>query len=76
MGLLSLNELVKKLIHHGMTKKMPIAIIESGTTANQRVVTGELSNIRSKSGKSKIKSPALIIIGTVVNLRSKLNWFK
>ena len=76
MGLLSLDELVKKLIHNGMSKKMPIAIIESGTTAKQRVVIGELSNIKSKAGKSKIKSPALIIIGTVVNLRSKLNWFQ
>jgi len=76
MGLLSLDELVKKLIHNGMSKKMPIAIIESGTTAKQRVVIGELSNIKSKVGKSKIKSPALIIIGTVVNLRSKLNWFQ
>jgi len=76
MGLLSLNELVKNLIDHGMSKKMPIAIIESGTTDKQRVLIGELSNIRSKSHKSKIKSPALIIIGSVVNLRSKLNWFK
>ena len=55
---------------------MPIAIIESGTTAKQKVVIGELSNIRSKTSKSKIKSPALIIIGSVVTLRSKLNWFK
>jgi uroporphyrin-III C-methyltransferase/precorrin-2 dehydrogenase/sirohydrochlorin ferrochelatase len=59
-----------------MTKKMPIAIIESGTTAKQKVLIGELSNIKSKVNKAKIKSPALIIIGTVVNLRSKLNWFK
>jgi siroheme synthase len=59
-----------------MPKKKPIAVIESGTTAKQRVVIGELSNIRSKTSKSKIKSPALIIIGAVVTLRSKLNWFK
>ena len=76
MGLLSLNELVKNLIQNGMTKKMPIAIIESGTTAKQRVLIGELSNIKSKASKSKIKSPALIIIGSVVTLRGKLNWFK
>jgi uroporphyrin-III C-methyltransferase/precorrin-2 dehydrogenase/sirohydrochlorin ferrochelatase len=37
---------------------------------------GELSNIKSKASKSKIKSPALIIIGSVVTLRGKLNWFK
>ena len=76
MGLLSLNELVEKLLKHGMIKEMPIAIIESGTTSKQRVLVAKLSNIRSKVKKSKIKSPALIIVGSVVNLRSKLNWFK
>ena len=55
---------------------MPIAIIESGTTSKQKVVTGILSNIKLKVDKAKIKSPALIIIGTVVSLRNKLNWFK
>ena len=76
MGLLSLSELVDNLVKHGMIKKMPIAIIESGTTSQQRVVTGVLSNIKLKVSKSKIKSPALIIIGSVVTLRNKLNWFK
>ena len=76
MGLLSLNELVEKLLKHGMIKEMPIAIIESGTTSKQRVLVAKLSNIKSKVKKSKIKSPALIIVGSVVNLRSKLNWFK
>jgi len=76
MGLLSLDKLVENLKLHGMTKKMPIAIIESGTTDEQKVIIGELSNIKSKVTRAKIKSPALIIIGTVVLLRSKLNWFK
>ena len=76
MGLLSLNVLVDNLIQHGMLKKMPIAIIESGTTSRQKVVTGVLSNIRSKVTRSKVKSPALIIVGSVVTLRDKLNWFK
>ena len=55
---------------------MPIALVESGTTSKQKVITGILSNIKSKVSKSKIKSPALIIVGTVVTLRDKLNWFK
>ena len=76
MGLLSLNVLVDNLIQHGMLKKMPIAIIESGTTSRQKVVTGVLSNIRSNVTRSKVKSPALIIVGSVVTLRDKLNWFK
>ena len=59
-----------------MVKKMPIAIIESGTTSKQKVIIGELSNIKEKVSKLKIKSPALIIIGSVIKLRSKLDWFK
>ena len=59
-----------------MIKEMPIALIESGTTSNQKVITGLLSNIKSKVSRAKIKSPALIIVGSVVTLRDKLNWFK
>jgi len=76
MGLLSLKELVDNLLQHGMLKKMPIAIIESGTTSKQKVIIGMLSNIKPKVEKARIKSPALIIIGKVVSLRNKLNWFK
>jgi len=76
MGLLSLLDITSMLIKHGMAKKMPIAVIESGTTINQKVIIGQLSNIKSKVDRAKIKSPALVIIGTVVSLRSKLNWFK
>jgi len=75
MGLLSLGDLTHNLITHGMSKAMPIAVVENGTTTSQKVVVGKLSNIKSKVSRAKIKSPALIIIGTVVNLRDQLNWF-
>ena len=75
MGLLSLGDLTRNLTVHGMSRSMPIAVIENGTTTNQKVVIGQLSNIKSKVSRAKIKSPALIIIGTVVNLREQLNWF-
>ena len=75
MGLLSLGDLTRNLTIHGMSKSIPIAEIENGTTASQKVVIGQLCNISSKVSRAKIKSPALIIIGTVVNLRDKLNWF-
>jgi uroporphyrin-III C-methyltransferase / precorrin-2 dehydrogenase / sirohydrochlorin ferrochelatase len=54
---------------------MPVAVIESGTLITQKVVCGELKNISKKVQTARIKSPALIIIGEVVRLRSKLNWF-
>ena len=75
MGLLSLGDLTYNLTINGMPKDMPIAVIENGTTASQKVVIGSLKNIKSKVSRAKIKSPALIIIGSVVNLRDKLNWF-
>tara|TARA_B110000003_G_C16610732_1_gene519307 strand:+ start:1 stop:885 length:885 start_codon:yes stop_codon:yes gene_type:complete len=76
MGLLSLSDLTFNLLKNGMNKETPVAVIESGTTDKQKVIIGKLSHIRSKVSRAKIKSPALIIIGEVVNLRQKLNWFK
>ena len=75
MGLLSLDEMKSNLIKHGMNQNMPVAVVQSGTTNNQKVVIGELKNIKSKVSRANIKSPALIIIGTVVNLRKDLSWF-
>ena len=75
MGLLSLQEMKKNLIKYGMSKNMPVAVVQSGTTQSQKVVIGQLRNISSKVNKARLKSPALIIIGTVVELRKDLNWF-
>jgi uroporphyrin-III C-methyltransferase/precorrin-2 dehydrogenase/sirohydrochlorin ferrochelatase len=54
---------------------MPVAVIQQGTTQNQRVVTATLSNIAEQVTIELIKPPCLIIIGEVVLLREKLNWF-
>ena len=75
MGLLSLPDFIKQLVEHGQKKTMPIAVIERGTTDSQRVIQGNIGNIINKIARSKIKSPALIIIGEVVKLRSQLKWF-
>jgi len=75
MGLLSLPNLIENLVAEKISKSLPVAVIESGTLLSQKVVTGNLKNIEGKVKKAKIKSPALIIIGQVVKLREKLNWF-
>jgi uroporphyrin-III C-methyltransferase/precorrin-2 dehydrogenase/sirohydrochlorin ferrochelatase len=75
MGLLSLPNLIENLVAQKTSKFLPVAVIESGTLSSQKVVTGNLKNIETKVKKAKIKSPALIIIGQVVKLREKLNWF-
>ncbi len=74
MGLLALNTICKKLIEHGMDSQTPIALIEKGTTADQRVITGTLESLFEKATSEEFESPSLIIIGSVVTLRQSLAW--
>ncbi|MCV2884438.1 siroheme synthase CysG [Aestuariibacter sp. AA17] len=75
MGLTGLPVICEKLIAHGVAESMPIALIENATLPHQRVITGTLSTIVEEAEKQNIKPPALIIAGSVVTLREKLNWF-
>ncbi len=63
------------MIEHGSPEDLPIAIVQQGTTSNQRVITGTLTSLPTIVAGQEIKAPTLIIIGTVVTLHDKLNWF-
>ncbi len=76
MGLVGLRQICEALIENGCQPSHPIAIIQQGTTLTQRVITGSLSDISQKVEHADIKPPTLIIVGTVVSLREKLNWFR
>jgi len=75
MGLMALPVISEKLISHGMRADMPVAVVEQGTRANQRVVTASLTDIDAVVKKAELKAPALIIVGPVVKLRNTLAWF-
>lgn len=75
MGLQALPRIRDQLIAHGGDPDMPAAIVEQGTTAAQRVVTGTLITLYDLATAAGIESPALIIIGRVVELQQKLAWF-
>ena len=75
MGLGSVGVLSEQFIQHGLDPATPAAVVDNGTRASQRVVTGDLSNIATRVVESQIKGPALIIIGSVVSLRDELKWF-
>ncbi len=75
MGLHGLDTLCGELIAHGMPDTTPIAIVQQGTTQNQRVVTGSLATLPGIAAVEKLQAPTLIIIGGVVELREKLQWF-
>lgn len=76
MGLVGLEQICQQLIAHGVAPDMPAAVIQQGTTQNQRVVSANLSNLASQVAAAKMKAPCLTIIGQVVQLREKLNWFE
>ena len=75
MGLNSLPIIVQNLIDSGMRKNMPIALVQEGTTEKQKVMVSTISRIISKTLKSNIQSPVIIIIGEVVKLRKTIKWF-
>ncbi len=75
MGLHGISIICKELIAHGMATTTPIAMIQQGTTKNQKVVTGTLESMPEKVKQAKLKPPTLIIVGEVVALHKKLSWF-
>jgi uroporphyrin-III C-methyltransferase len=74
MGLHRLKHISKKLIAIGKPKDYPIAVISRGTTKDSKTVVGTLENIYQKA--NDLPTPALIVVGKVVNLREQLNWFE
>jgi uroporphyrin-III C-methyltransferase/precorrin-2 dehydrogenase/sirohydrochlorin ferrochelatase len=76
MGLHGLETLCAELIKHGMPAVTPIAIVQQGTTRNQRVITGTLATLPKDPEVAELHAPTLIIVGGVVTLRQKLSWFK
>ena len=76
MGLVGLTQICQSLIAHGSPNDLPIALIQQGTTANQRVIIGTLEGLPAQVEKLDIKPPTLIIIGTVVKLHEQLSWFE
>ena len=74
MGLHNLPKISKKLMEIGKEKDYPVAVISRGTTKDQKVVVGTLENIVEKA--KDIPTPALIVVGHVVELREQLKWFE
>lgn len=76
MGMNRLGDIIRKLSASGLSPQTPVGIVENGTYPSQRTVTGTLSNIAERARKENIKPPAAIVVGKVVRLRDKLNWFE
>jgi uroporphyrin-III C-methyltransferase/precorrin-2 dehydrogenase/sirohydrochlorin ferrochelatase len=76
MGLHGIEELCRQLIAHGLPATTPAALVEQGTTQNQRVHIGDLATLPGIVQQHEVKPPTLIIVGDVVQLHNKLKWFE
>lgn len=76
MGIKNLSMISGRLVREGKDPETPACIIQSGTLPTQKVVAGKLSEIGSLAKKAGIKPPGIIIVGNVVSLRKKLEWFE
>ena len=76
MGLSNLEKIAENLINNGKDPKTPVVIIKDGTTTRQKTYIGTLETIVNTVKEHNVKSPAIILIGEVVNLREKMKWFE
>ncbi len=74
MGLRNLEALTREFVARGADADLPAAIVDNATRANQRVVVGTLSTLAAKARAADVRGPSIIIVGTVVTLRDKLDW--
>ncbi len=75
MGLTGLTIICEQLSTHGLPSNTPAALIQQGTTANQKVLIGTLESLPQMVERERPTPPTLLVIGTVVSLREKLSWF-
>jgi uroporphyrin-III C-methyltransferase/precorrin-2 dehydrogenase/sirohydrochlorin ferrochelatase len=76
MGLHSISIISRELIAHGLSKDTPVALVQQGTTLNQRVYIRTLESLPDVMESEEVKPPTLIIVGDVVRLHEKLGWYR
>ncbi len=75
MGLVSLPIICAQLQAHGRAPDTPVALVEKATTSEQRVLTGTLATMPAIVAEQQPSAPTLLIVGDVVRLHDKLQWF-
>ncbi len=76
MGVGNLSRIASELVKHGRSPETPVALIRWGTLPEQETYVGTLSTIGKAAEIHKVKPPVIILVGEVVALREKLNWFE
>ena len=75
MGLRNLEALTPEFVARGASPDLPAAVVDNATRPNQRVVVGTLGALAAKARAAGLRGPSIVIVGTVVSLRDKLDWY-
>jgi uroporphyrinogen III methyltransferase/synthase len=76
MGVERIREIAEALMARGCSPATPVGMVQWGTTGRQRSIEGTLDTIAQRVAETKFAAPAVTVIGSVVGLRPKLNWFE
>ncbi len=75
MGVRRLDRIAQRLVAGGRPASEPVAIVERGTFADQRTVTGTLADIAACASQAGVRAPAITVVGSVAALHEELAWF-
>jgi uroporphyrinogen III methyltransferase / synthase len=75
MGVRQLSSIGERLVACGRASSEPTAVVERGTLSDQRVVVGTLGTIADVAASEGVRAPALVVVGEVVALGERLDWF-
>jgi uroporphyrinogen III methyltransferase/synthase len=76
MGTDQIGKIAQTLVSEGMDSATPVSMVRWGTTGRQQSIEGTLGTIAEVAAREKIAPPTVTVIGEVVRLRKKLNWFE
>ena len=76
MGLNNLGAIIENLLKYGKDEDTKVAVIMRGTSSKQKKVVGTIKDIEKKVEEAKLQSPCIIVMGEVVSLNDKLNWYE
>ena len=74
MGLGHIEEIMRDIVAAGVDPNTPAAVVDNGARPNQRVVVADVETLARAAREAALRGPTIIIVGSVVTLRDRLNW--
>ena len=75
MAVANFGAIAAKLTELGHPRDLPLAVVENGTTASQRVIVSTLAELPSLAAEHEVRSPALLLVGKTVRYAERYGWF-